>query len=235
MKLPSWLGKHVPKPEVSYEVADSIHTAPGYRVVGDDFYTCIRPADVPHDPVWERIVHEFDPGAIFCWRKKRFMLPNSTTIITVTHNALARYVQSPSRSLRLFHVEMPWNAKHPKPNELLWISEKCDDTYKFEGGPGAYMPWTGEITRYLRKDFLNKTVKELTTDLERRERAKISREEAFARDEAAYKNAQLQAFIRAQLAKPGDTEKGYRDYMRMATSRYQSKKAFAQIRRSVHG
>lgn len=230
MSLPAWLGAQVARPEVQYDVADSVQTAPGYRLVGDDFYTCIRPVDVPHDPLFEKVVKEYDPGVIFCWRKQRFILPESTETRIYTHNVLARHVKSPKRELQMFHVEMPRNARHPVPNELCIVWEKFDDVYFFEGGPGAYMPWTRELTSYLRKDFLNKRVKDLSHELSKRERAKISRAEGAHRREEEYRKRALQRRIQQLLAMPGDTDKGYREYMAKARGPYQPKRAYSILK-----
>lgn len=234
--LPAWLGAKVPKPTIDYEVADSVHTAPGYRSVWDDFYTCIRPADVPYDPVFEKQIHEFDPDAILCWRKQRYILPNSNKTAVYTHNVLARHVKHPKRELQMFRVEMPHNAKHPKPNELMWIWESVNvndpnDRYLYQGGPGGYMPWDGKIVRYLRKDFLNRPVKKYLDDHMERTRARISRQEAYAAAEAEGKQREFDEFVARELAKPGDTERGYREYMQKVWGPYQRKRPYAFLRR----
>lgn len=203
--------------QLRYTVADSIHTAPGWRILCDsggvsDFHTCVEPVDRPMDPVWRREVHSFDPTAIFLWRKQLYLPPGQTQPVMVCHNALGRYVPVPNRELQLFYVEMPESAKHPRPNELLWVWEKFDDCLMYEGGPGAYMPWDGEIVRYLRADHNVMTpVNELARTIARR-RAERKLRELKAKLEIALAQADFDNWVNRQLGKPGDTEQGFKEY-----------------------
>ncbi len=218
--LAPWIGNGVEKPQLQYAVADSIHTAPGWRILCDkwgesDFYTCIPPVDRPMDPVWVKEVHAFDPSAIFLWRKQLYLPPGEVLPVMVCHNAMGRYVACPRRELQLFHVEMPPGAKHPPPNELLWVWEKFDDCLMHEGGPGAYMPWDGDIVRYLRRDFIVMTpANEIDRTLTRRraeKKLRLQKEKA----EIALGRADLDAWIDRQLAKPGDNTQALREYNEM--------------------
>jgi hypothetical protein len=211
--IPAWARAATP---VGYDVADSIHTAPGWRVIGEDFYTCVEPADCPLDPLFRRQVHEFDPDAVFLWRKQQYLPPGGTQPVTYTHNALARKVSHPRRELRLFYVEMPQNASHPRPNELVIVWEKVDARLMHDGGPGAYMPWSGQLVDYLRRDFLRlKTPKEVSAERKVRHEARLEREERSKVDRnLAWDD--LNRWCARQLDKPGDTNRALVEYMRKA-------------------
>lgn len=213
-----------PAANLGYEVADSPHTAPGWRVVGEDFYTCVEPVQCPLDPKWVRQVHEFDPGAVFMWRKQQYLPPGAAQPVTVTHNALGRYVPTPRRELQLFYVEMPDRPTHQKPNELVIVWERFDDCYFQEGGPGAFMPWSDTLTDYLRRDYLKdyKTVQEVHEGRRDRHLALL---ETRARLNDDRKRAwdDLNAWCARQLDKPGDTRAGFLDYMRKTAAPREAK------------
>lgn len=200
-------------------MADSIHTAPGWRIIDEDFYTCVRPADCPPDPVFERIVHEFDPGAIFMWRKQRYLPPGATQAVTVTHQAVGRYNPSPNRDYPLFHVEMPMHAKHARPNELVFVWERFDTCLMQEGGPGAYMPWDGSIVNWLRSDYnVVKSSRDILKIIATR-RAAVLRKKQNERIEFEREWAEFNRWMQKMLDRPGDTAEAYRQYEVMRKSK----------------
>ena len=225
MTLATGLKRQVPT--LRYTVADSVHTAPGWRIVDDDFYTCIPPVDRPVDPAIERLVHAFDPTAIFLWRKQLYLPPGKSLPVLFCHNALGRFISPPRRELQIFHVEMPPGAKHPKPNELLWVWEKFDETLMFHGGPGGYMPWDGEIVRYLRRDHnLMTPATEMRRIMDRRHEEEQVR--SFkARAEQAAEHAEIDAWINRQLDKPGDTQQALIEYEQKRKAGYMPVRSYS--------
>ena len=218
MNLPAWVGKppkHAPRPE--YRVADSIHTASGWRVLGEDFYTCVPPVDQPVDPAIQAWVKSFAPDLIFFWRKQRVLPPGKNVPILVTHNCVGRHSRRPDRDLVVFDVEMPLGASHLPPNEILFCWEEFDKTYWFEGGPGGYMPWTGELVRFLESArptlrHPRRIVQERSARDQARKQAKLN----FYRDQYQYIWNDINRWIANQLDKPGDTMAAWREYRRKA-------------------
>lgn len=223
--LPSWVGNQQ-EARVSYDVADSFHTAPGWRIIGDDVYTCVPPVDRAYDPAMLRWVQSFDPGAIPMWRKQRYLPPDSNREVTVTHFCIGRHVAHPRTNLTLFRVEMPRNATHPAPNELEVVFEMQDEQLLHHGGPGAYVRPGMFVYHFLRERYnANKKGSELAKEQlkARADRIRRDREAALAEDE--YKQRRLERAFRKFIELPGCTIRAWREY--------QARQAFRRIRRQL--
>lgn len=183
MPLPSWVGQNERRLLQPIEIgppADSIWTAPGWRLWGKESWTCVPPVDMPIDPVVLRAIHEFDPGAIPIWRKRRYLPPGDTQPVLFTHYAIGRHVRDPKGDRRLFHVEMPRNATHPAPNLLEFVLQIRGTRMMHHGGPGDHLPFGMGLYHALRDKFLaNKTALQLADEqiaLDDAERERIERE-----------------------------------------------------------
>lgn len=202
MPLPSWVGERVAKAKrpVSLPVADSLHTAPGWRVVGGDFYTCVEPPDRYADRLVTKMIRSFDPGAIPIWRKQRYLMPGATVPITVTHFGIARHVKNPHAEVELFHVEMPLNADHPVPNKLECIFEVHDDTMMHDGGPGGFIPWDMRIYHNRREAYNEtKTGKQLGKQHEAAVLEKVRRAQLQRAIDFEFRQQLLDAFVNRKL------------------------------------
>jgi hypothetical protein len=182
--LPNWMMSDAQRQAaqpVDYDIATSFHNAPGWRLAAEDFYTCVPPADRPINPVVLRAIHEFDPGLIPIWRKQLYLPPGEQNPVMVTHHGIARHVKDPKGARRLFHVEMPRNAKHPTPNLLEAILEQEDEVMMHEGGPGKFQRFDMWLYRMLRKQYnVSKSPKEIVAGImkkrdEEKERARRAR------------------------------------------------------------
>lgn len=153
VRVPSWLQRKVDKlPALTYEPADTIANAPGWRIIGDDFYTCVPPVDLPADPGVTKAIQAFCPNAIPIWRKQLYLPPGEQTrTVLSVHHGIATYVESPRQMTRLFHVEMPANATHRQPNQLEMIFERPNPSDI--GAPGVFLPWTNLVYLYLRANY----------------------------------------------------------------------------------
>lgn len=144
-------------PALQWDPSDSIANAPGWRIIGDDFFTCIPPVDACADPAITRLIRSISPEAIPIWRKQLYLPPGEQTrTILAVHHGIATYVSNPRGMRRLFHVEMPAHAKHPRPNQLECIFERNNPT-DF-GAPGIFLPWDARVYRYLRANYRNDMV-----------------------------------------------------------------------------
>jgi hypothetical protein len=139
-------------PALSYTPADTIANAPGWRIIGQDFYTCIPPVDLPADSGVTRAIRAFCPNAIPIWRKQLYLPPGEQTrTVLSVHHGIATYVETPRLSRRLFHVEMPAHADHPTPNQLEMVFERPDPSDI--GAPGLFLPWNNQVYLYLRANY----------------------------------------------------------------------------------
>lgn len=211
MSLPSWVGA---KREGEYRVFDSPWNAPGYRIIGKDFYTCVEPADRIADRAVIRAIREFAPDIIPVWRKQIYKSPGSNSTFVATHLCLARHIKDAHKRGRrhIPYVEMPANARHPMPNVLVRVLEDKDHaTVLHHGGPGPYQPLTMDIYREVCHAD-QRPQREIDAEEDRLLAEAIERRERALEDERAYREKQVAAFIAKQLGAPGDELKGYMAY-----------------------
>lgn len=200
--LPPWAGKK-PDPNLGYEIAHSPHTAPGWRIVGDDIYTCIEPAQGPYvDPDVLKAIHEFDPGAIPIWRVQVYLPPGKMGeqhLVKVAHVGIARYVRNPSAAHALMHVSMPENPTHPQPNVLEFIWEDDTEARK-HGGPNAILPFDWKLHKYMETRVArNQSAPQMVKDWLERIREKQEREALASRAELAYRQRHLEKAVQKTL------------------------------------
>jgi len=212
MPLPSWVGQKARPAEVP--LSDSPWNAPGYRIIGKDFYTCVEPADRIADRATLRWLRDFAPNVIPVWRKQIYKAPGSNQTFVATHLCLAMYLKDAHRKSKrhIPYVEMPVRAKHPMPNVLVRVLEDKDHpTVLYKGGPGPYQPLTMDVYRDVyHKDQRARRVVEAEEDQKIAE-AK-AKQEAFEAEERAYRQRHIDAFIAKQLDMPGDDIRGYLAY-----------------------
>lgn len=209
-------------PAYEMPVADSPYTAPGYRILGDDFYTCVKPADCPDDPGVTRAIRMFWPDAIPIWRKQRYLPPGErSTEIVATHHGIATYVAHPKSSRRLFHVEMPANAKHPQPNQLECIFERPNLAEM--GGPGEFLPWNNQVLLCVRGNYRSDMVSsaEVFEKMAARQRAQYDRAKKSADEDFAYRRRTMEKRIQKTLETL--TERDFREYQEQCKAPYVAK------------
>lgn len=169
------------------DMADSIHTAPGWRYLAPDLYTCVIPPHMAIDRATLRRIHEFDLGLIPMVRKQRYLPPNSSTPVVVAHFALGRHVKNPRNRRSGFRCEMPVRATHPRPNLLEAILEDRDLRMLQEGGPGGFQRFGPWLYHLLRRSFLaNKTGAQWIREAQKKREESEAREKAARRAEMAY-------------------------------------------------
>ncbi len=167
------------------DIGDSSHTAEGWRVVGDDVYTCVPPPGYEIDQWILRRIHAFDRSVIPIWRMQAYLPPGSNQAAVFVHHGLAHYVKHPRRHLTLFGVNMPQPQRHQAPNELILIWEAFDERMMREGGPGGFMRFGPELLRYLEKDYVRDTARPVAEMMEAKERLARERKAADKMKRAA--------------------------------------------------
>jgi hypothetical protein len=171
-----------------------------WKILGDDFYTCVFPADMAIDPAALRLIHSFDPGAIPIVRKQLWKDPQGREVL-VSHWGIARYIKNPKKAALLGYVEMPRDAKHPRPNVLEWIHEMSDPR---KDGPAGFLPFDGWLAAYLHANYRETTdvVRELQDRLiKSKQRREDERQKHY--DEMAYRDWHMNKQITPWLEKLG--------------------------------
>lgn len=222
--LPNWMMSDAQRraaQPVDYEIADSFHNAPGWRLASDDFYTCVPPADRPINKAVLRAIHSFDPGLIPIWRKQLYLPPGESTPVMVTHHGIARHVKDPKGARRLFHVEMPRNAKHPTPNLLEAILEEENERMMHEGGPGSFQRFDMWLYHLLRRQFnVSKSPKDIIANIMKRKDAERERARENRRQEDEYKQKRIEKMLAKYDGKITDADvRAYWHRMRHRPSR----------------
>lgn len=219
MPLPSWVGQKAAP--IEYRFSDSPWNAPGYRIIGRDFYTCVEPADRIADRAVLRWLRDFAPDIVPVWRKQIYKAPNSNSTFVATHLCLARYLKDPHKYGRRHvpYVEMPANAKHPMPNVIVKVLEDKDHpTVLHQGGPGPYQPLTMETYRSV-SHADQRPAWAIEAEEEQRIAEAKEKQDRAIQEEREYRERQVASFIARQLDAPGDIVAGYLAYRRLMAER----------------
>jgi hypothetical protein len=178
----------------------------GWRIVGDDVYTCVPPPGYEIDPAVVRAIHEFDPGVIPIWRLQVWIRPNSEERETHVHSGIARHFPHPRYLRRPFRVTMPARAEHPVPNFLdaIFEDQTCAQ-YLFEGGPGHFIPWDWATYEWCRRKYAVLTAKKFDDLMEaRRERHAKMRKDW--QEEIEYRKKQIEPFLMKKASELSDAD-----------------------------
>jgi hypothetical protein len=156
----------------------------GWRVAGDDLYTCVAPPGFEKDPAVTEAIRSFDPAIIPAWRIQLWHAPESDATLRVVHHGIMRHYPYPRWLRRRFHVELPQCWEAPEPNFLDVFFE--DDHTTNYVGPSAYIPWDWQVYRYCRAQYVLLTTQTYMKRMEAR-RKRIAEERAKHQEELAYR------------------------------------------------
>lgn len=211
MQLPSWLRKQsrgsLAAPPITYEVADSFHTAPGWRDVGME-YSLIPDSSYPPDSQVTRAIHSFDPGVIHLWVRWIFMSPSNTgnpQIEVFGRHAVGRYVKNPHGQVEPFRIDVPANYHGPVPNLIERILMGEPDS-RARDLPGIYVPWDWKLYYDLRNDYLLASVKDIKKLAVEDQAMAWLRYRASLLADRAYRNADIRAYAERKLANVSELE-----------------------------
>jgi hypothetical protein len=167
----------------------------GWRLAGDDVYTCVPPPGYEVDPAVLRAIHEFDPGVIPIWRIQVWIHPNSERRETFVHPGIGRYFSYPRYLRRQFHVTMPARVEHPVPNFLdaIFEDQKCA-RYLFEGGPGGYIPWDWATYEWCRRMYVELTTKKWDKIMAGKRDREAKARQSW-REEIEYRKKQVEPYL----------------------------------------
>lgn len=170
-----WRGKRLVVPRA--------RSRDGWRVAGDDSYTCVAPAGFEKDPAVTAAIHSFDPEAIPAWRIQLWHPPDSDELLRVVHHGIMRHYPYPRYLRQHFQVEVPQGWDRPVPN---FLDVFFDDPRKSNFiGPPAYLPWDWSVYRYCRAQYVLLTAA-IYRERVKRHRERIERERARHAAELGY-------------------------------------------------
>lgn len=156
----------------------------GWRVAGEDVYTCVAPVGYEKDPAIAEAIRSFDPGIIPAWRVQLWHPPGEDTLLKVVHHGIMRHYPDPKQLRVSFHVELPQGWDGPTPNFLDVFF--ADDRKTNHIGPPAYMPWDWSVYRYCRGHYVLLTA-ELYKQRVEAHRRRVAEERAKWQAELEYK------------------------------------------------
>jgi hypothetical protein len=160
----------------------------GWRLAGDDVYTCVAPPGYEKDPAVTAAIHSFDPDVIPLWRVQLWYPPLQDVPVREVRHGIGRHYPHPRYLRKPFHVELPQGWEGPEPNFLDVIFEDPKATNWI--GPPGYIPWDWKTYRWCRAQFIFLTVDKYRRRVERH-RARI--------EEARRKKAEEIEYIRRDL------------------------------------
>lgn len=233
MALPAWVGQkeRLALRPIRMEIADSMWSAPGWRLWGKAHWTCVPPVDMPIDRTVLEAIRTVDPGAIPIWRKQRYLPPNGTEPVLFTHYAIARHVRDPKGERRLFHVEMPAGAKHPVPNLLEYVLQVRGERMMHHGGPGDFLPFGMGLYHALREmDASSKSVKDVDEELRRQDEEHEAAKRKIRAD-LAERNERLNRRLAPVLEHV--TEADYRAHWARVNGLLRERKPFVHVGRTA--
>jgi len=204
-------------PPISYPVASSPFTAPGWREI-DVAYSCIPDPVYPWDPVVMKAILEFAPDAVPMWVHWVFLSPQETgnpEVVVFGRHALGRRIQNKTSELEPFRCAMPTmpcqGLTFERPNRIWFIHEGSTHP-KNPDLPGAFLPFDGSILdrakksatgfRMTEKEFIESMKK----DFIEKERAATELRKKQVQDDIEYRSRDFEAYARRQLDKVSDVE-----------------------------
>lgn len=188
----------------------------GWRLVGEDAYTCVPPVGYEKDPKITAAIRSFDPGVVPIWRIQVWIAPGDTRPKQYVHHGGARYYPHPKRMRRAFACPVPPDWRGPAPNFLDFILEDQETLDFKRGGPGGFVPWDWATYAWARRQFDRLTVAVWLKALElRKERdAKIR---AAHQEELAYRKRQIEPWLIKKLSEVSTPE--WEQYLGMMRER----------------
>jgi hypothetical protein len=177
----------------------------GWRLVGDDRYTCVAPVGYEKDPAVTAAIRAFDPGVIPIWRIQVWVAPDDPTPRQHVHHGFARFYPHPRRLRRGFACPVPADWRGEAPNFLDFIMEDQETRDFHRGGPGGFIPWDWALYTWARRHFDRLTVKLWLAAVERRQERDAKIRQAW-QDDLEYRKKQLEPYLLRRLAGASPTE-----------------------------
>lgn len=149
-------------PRLSWNVADSFHTAPGYRQLGVE-YSCILDSLYPPEREVMQAVKRIAPDLEYMWVRWILLSPSNTgnpKVEVYGRHALGRIVSDPHNTLPFLPVTLPHGmSTRRRPNKVHRIFQNMHD--KGVTGLGGYLPFDWNVYYWIAETYKEATAKEL--------------------------------------------------------------------------
>ncbi len=156
-------------PEYEIPIADSLYTAPGYRMLNETFY-CYKDVARPWDPAVIRAIREFEPTAMpitirTTWQHMNRGNPQEP--FTLIRHGIARCVRDALLPTHRFRCELPIHHEPSLfssfPNIYTRVAPNYVEVNHYDREvrpygydvPGAYLPFNWDFYAMLYRDYEN--------------------------------------------------------------------------------
>lgn len=241
-ELPAWLEEATQRqlarlraleqssPVLHGEVADSFHTAPGWREVSCEL-TCVPDPEYPWDPKIVKAIWVFDPTFVPCMMRWAFAPPNDDQERVVFKRFLvARHEPNLRQGAPEFAVEMPAMPcqgivfKIPNVLEFPWMKPENSEHPDAPDLPGDFLPFDWPLVEYLQHRLMLTTQgpqgAELGRHMVRQERDRLQQVAVRIDEERAYRERELARYVGKKLEQASEIE--VRDHL-MAVEKRKSR------------
>jgi hypothetical protein len=177
---------------------DSIHTAPGWRVLGEKpHFSCVYPPGRQPAPEVVAAIREICPDIIPVWMSEVYLPPDSATPVLCGWHVLARHSWNPKGPHAQFGTLMPPDWSGPAPN-LMEIP--IQGSPGPNGEPPPYEPLDWRTVAMLRKRYAAKSSTELIMKVLEENKARRARAQRHLMQEEMYQRRDVQRWIRKRMA-----------------------------------
>lgn len=193
-------------PSYSVPIADSLYTAPGWRFLGEYYYTW-KDVMYPWDPNVLRAIREIEPTVVPVTRRsiwQKMDRGNPQTPIVLIRHAVVRAIRDPIIPPHQFRIELPihhepglWssfpNIYTRIPGNWMELQHHSRDIRPYSPDlPGAYLGHDWDLNGMLHRDYENnRSWKEIVNDFHAPVEEEEERKEKFNQDENDYVDRQI--------------------------------------------
>ena len=198
--------------QVVRPVADSFHTAPGWREVAFEL-TCIPNQAYPWNPEVIKAIWKFDPTLVPIWVNWVFAPPGKDNErVVFGRHVIGRHEASLRSDLEDFPCTMPsmpcQGITFKKPNVLELVLMMPDNSQfpNVSDLPGDFIAFDWPIVEWLRERFKASQNTQLAKDYINRQRESEEKAKQAMEDDAAYRLRDLQKFVDKKLEQVSEVE-----------------------------
>ena len=244
MKLPEWVAEadrkrvaelnkaRLSAPSFQHKVADSFHTAPGWRELSFEL-TCIPNGQYPWNPEVIKAIWKFDPTLVPMWVNWAFAPPGQDNeVVVFGRHVIGRHEPLLCGEAPEFFVSMPsmpcqgLTFKKPNVLELVLMMPRNSQYPEAADLPGDFLAFDWPIVEWLRERFKasQKSGQDMARDYINAKREEEDRNRACREDEMAYRMRDLERYVSRKLDQVSEVE--IRDHLlgeRKGSSRIYSK------------
>ena len=194
-------------PKLSWNVANSFHTAPGYRQLSVE-YSCIPDSLYPPEKEVLQAVKRIAPDLEYMWVRWVMLSPSNTgnpQVEVFGRHALGRRVSDPHNTLPYLPITLPSGmTSRRKPNRIHRIFQNMYS--KEPRGIGGYLPFDWNVYYWIAETYKEATAKDLfriyaQEPEDEKQKRDLSRQEQFG-----YMQRDIGGWVQRQLDSASELE-----------------------------